>query len=563
MKKIILLIFFLVLITNIQAQEIEGTSKNYSFNISKDPPKPPYLTIVESSLQFIDKDGNKMIDANESTRIIFQLQNAGPGDGLDLKAIVNEINNVNGLEFANKQSIGTLKTGNTRTVEIPISGKMNLINSKANFYIAIEELNGFGTDPFYYEINTRSFINPVVKIADYNVTSEGSTTLVKKKPFEVQVLVQNIGQGYAENVNINLTIPQNMFCLSGNESENIGNLAPGATKLITYSLIANNDYSDKSIPLIYSIKERYDKYGEDKTIKLTLDQPVSAGKIVVQGIQEQEQIEITEATLTSEVDKNIPYNPTKNPNRFALIIGNEDYQSYQTGLSSEMNVEFARNDASIFREYALRTLGVEEENLYFLTDATAGTMQQNIELVSKIISKIGKDAELIFYYSGHGFPDENTKIPYLMPVDVSATNLYSAIKLSEVYKKFSKTGAKRITIFLDACFSGGGRESGLLAARGVKIKPKEELLRGNLVVFSASSGEQSALPYKKQKHGMFTYFLLKKLQETKANITYGELDKYIYQKVSIESLRVNQKEQDPKVNVSSDVKDTWEMWKIR
>ena len=562
MKKYIIFILAFCLFSSIQAQEIKGKSDNYSFYISKDPPKPPYLTIVENSLQFTDNDGNKMIDANESTHIKFQIHNDGQGDGLSLKAVIKETYNIQGLNFNSVINLGTLKKGETKIIEIPIQGKMQLKDGTAGFSITIEEANGFGIDPVFIEVSTRAFQNPVVKIIDYTVTSQSGSVLLKKKPFEVQLLIQNVGQGNAENVNVILTVPANMFCLSGNQTENIDNLAPGSTKIINYSLIATNKYTVSNIPLKFNLNERYNKYGETKTIELALNQAVSTSKLTVQG-QERKQTEITVASLSSEIDKNIPCNPVKNPNRYALIIGNENYQSYQTGLSSEMNVEFACNDASIFKKYAERTLGIEQGNIYFLTDATAGKMNQNIELVTKIIKKIGGNAELIFYYAGHGFPDEKTKIPYLMPVDVNATDLSMAIKLSDVYKKFSECGAKRITVFLDACFSGGGRESGLLAARGVKIKPKENTISGNMVVFTASSEEQSALPYKKKQHGMFTYFLLKKIQDTGGDVTYGELSEYINNKVSIESLKVNRKEQDPKVNISNDVINDWEGWRMK
>jgi hypothetical protein len=121
----------------------------------------------------------------------------------------------------------------------------------------------------------------------------------------------------------------------------------------------------------------------------------------------------------------------------------------------------------------------------------------------------------------------------------------------------------RITVFLDACFTGGGRDAGLLSVRGVKIKPKEEVALGNMVVFAATSDDQSALPYKENQHGMFTYFLLKKLQETKGTVTYGELEEYLKSSVSIESLRVNYKPQDPKVNVSIQAKNTWDKWNLQ
>jgi hypothetical protein len=61
---------------------------------------------------------------------------------------------------------------------------------------------------------------------------------------------------------------------------------------------------------------------------------------------------------------------------------------------------------------------------------------------------------------------------------------------------------------------------------------------------------------------MFTYFLLKKLQETGGNVTYNELKDYVARNVSIESLRTNAKEQDPTLNISPEVVNEWQGWKM-
>jgi hypothetical protein len=84
-----------------------------------------------------------------------------------------------------------------------------------------------------------------------------------------------------------------------------------------------------------------------------------------------------------------------------------------------------------------------------------------------------------------------------------------------------------------------------------------------MVIFAATSEDQSALPYTDKQHGMFTYFLLKKLQETKGDITYSALEDYIRKNVSIESLRINYKPQDPKASVSTQAKGMWEQWKLK
>ena len=59
---------------------------------------------------------------------------------------------------------------------------------------------------------------------------------------------------------------------------------------------------------------------------------------------------------------------------------------------------------------------------------------------------------------------------------------------------------------------------------------------------------------------MFTYFLLKKLQESSGKATYAELKEYINYEVGVESVRINDKEQNPQVNISPVVKEVWKNW---
>lgn len=265
----------------------------------------------------------------------------------------------------------------------------------------------------------------------------------------------------------------------------------------------------------------------------------------------------------SDVDKNIPQSSTSNPYRFALVIGNEDYSAHQIDLKSESNVDFARNDASAFKDYCMNTLGIPEKNITFLLDATVGQINQGIDKLKLLSKACNGKSQLIVFYAGHGLPDENTKEPYLIPVDVNGANVTSGIKLQDLYSSLTMFPSERITVYLDACFTGGGRNAGLIASRGVKVKPKEGILNGNIVVFSSSSGEQSSLPYTDEKHGMFTYYLLKKLQETKGDVTYSELFESLNEKISIESLLVNSKEQNPVINTSQDVAEKWKQWRLK
>ena len=275
----------------------------------------------------------------------------------------------------------------------------------------------------------------------------------------------------------------------------------------------------------------------------------------------EEKKEITEAAIVSELAMLDFKNPV-NPYRFALIIGNEDYSSYQIGLQKESDVEFAISDATTFREFAIKVLGVPQDNILFLTNARAIQMYDELQKVKNIIKALNGKAEIFFYYAGHGFPDEKTREPHIMPVDVTGTNLRFAIKINDLYKELTEYPSERITVFLDACFSGGARNVGLVSARAVRVRPQENLLSGNLVVFSASSESQSAHPYREKGHGIFTYFLLNKLKETKGDITYKELSDYLVETVGVRSAIINNTEQTPQTNVSPSAENKWHEWRI-
>lgn len=266
--------------------------------------------------------------------------------------------------------------------------------------------------------------------------------------------------------------------------------------------------------------------------------------------------------LNSDVDKNIPGNKKKSPYRFALIIGNEDYSKYQRDLPESSNFIYARNDALAFQKYAVNTLGVPEKNTILLLDATAGQMKENIERFALLMQKTAGKGEFIFYYAGHGLPEETTKEPYLMPVDISGNSVKNGIPLKWVYQQFNQHPTQRVVAFIDACFSGGGREQGLITARAIKTAPKIPDLSGNMVVFTSCSKNQVSLPYAEKKHGMFTYHLLKCIQNANGDIQLWDLAKKTKEKVDIESLVINNIEQTPYVGVSPTIKDTWKNWKL-
>ncbi|MDR1120547.1 MAG: WG repeat-containing protein [Dysgonamonadaceae bacterium] len=247
------------------------------------------------------------------------------------------------------------------------------------------------------------------------------------------------------------------------------------------------------------------------------------------------------AGTKSDVDINIPTANVQRDKTFAIVIANESYQR-------ESQVEFARNDGETFRKYCVQTLGLPEKNVHYTADATLNNIRAEINWLGQVANAYTGEANIIFYYAGHGIPDESSKTAYLLPIDGYGSDVTTGYKLHDLYQKLGDMPAKSVAVFMDACFSGAQRSGAMLAsARGVAIKTEQGKPSGNTIVFSAAQGDETAYPYREKGHGLFTYFLLKKLQETKGDVTLGELDRYIATNVRQQSIVVNSKSQTPTV----------------
>ena len=257
-----------------------------------------------------------------------------------------------------------------------------------------------------------------------------------------------------------------------------------------------------------------------------------------------------------DVDINIPIANNMSNLTFAVIISNEKYQM-------EKPVQYAENDGKIFTEYCKKALGLPEKNVHFITNATLNNIKHEIKWLQDVIAVYNGDAKVIFYYAGHGIPDEQNKSAYLLPIDGYGSDVTTGYALEDLYKALGCLPSKAVTVFLDACFSGAKRDGDMLAsARGVAIKVKQNYPTGNMVVFTAAQGDETAYPYKEEGHGLFTYYLLKKLQETKADVTLGELGDYIKTQVERQSIVTNGKLQSPAILSASSIGNSWKEWKL-
>lgn len=263
--------------------------------------------------------------------------------------------------------------------------------------------------------------------------------------------------------------------------------------------------------------------------------------------------------ITSHVDSLIPSSSYTHDNTYALIIGNQNYRF-------NSDVPYAIHDARTFEKYCWKTLGIPSGNVHRIDDATKQMIYE--EEFSWLENDVEDPAtkKLIVYYAGHGVPDTKDKNKaYLLPTDVRGTTPQFGIALDDFYERLGNLGFEQTYVFLDACFSGVNRDNEGVneGLRGVAVDyGTVEVTNPQMVVFSAAQGNETAQGYHKEGHGLFTYFLLKELQDTNgSNIRLGNLSDNIINNVRVTAPTLNlRKKQTPTIQSPSD--NNWRSWQL-
>lgn len=421
-------------------------------------------------------------------------------------------------------------------------------------------------------------------LASYWVHTDDHTPLRKGKEALLEIEVTNDGTDMAKEVVLDLRWPSGISGKMGRIS--IGNVQPGDTKKVSTTFnIIDTVLNDKSYSIVATLtdytKQHSDvKYMSFETGKMNYSVNLITGTISgyvpptpqyavnmlnvnnigqtepIKGNSQESIIGNKESTqsIESELLSGLTMLKAPDKNKYALIIGNEDYNSFKQETLYEPNVEFAVQDAKAFGEYAKNILGIPENNIILLTNATYSQMNFNVNKLARIAKLNPDKVELYVYYAGHGQVDANSKESYLIPVDVSTTSPTEGIKLEKMYATLSDSRAKRTLVFLDACYSGVGR--------GIVIQPKETPVKGNLVVMTASSATQRSMPYMEKEHGMFTYFLLKELKDKQGNITIEQLYQSVKSNVQTNSVWINNMEQTPELISGPGISNDWKQWQL-
>jgi len=291
-------------------------SSTFRFVKSQVVTLPPILSIQEISFS------ESVLDAEETAEISIRIKNVGPGPANDLTIELS--GSLQGLTFPRKTSVPTItQDGGEQTVKIKIVGEHELSTATATIDIKVIEPH------FKQKIRgkrlsfpTRKFRNPELILAQFAVLESRSANpnnqINLNEMIDLKFYVQNVGQGDAERVEVNVETNQIGVLWLGVAADTglarkhptFSKIAAGKPKLITYSYLVNSEFTEKELQFKITATENYGEYGFSETKSVAINTKlVAEGKIRQVEIDDERlegRVVIEELPeLKIDVDKNI------------------------------------------------------------------------------------------------------------------------------------------------------------------------------------------------------------------------------------------------------------------
>ncbi len=136
-------------------------------------------------------------------------------------------------------------------------------------------------------------------------------------------------------------------------------------------------------------------------------------------------------------------------NYHALVIGNDNY----TYLP---NLKTARNDAQAVAALLTSEYGFKVTTLL---DARRADIIENLDTLTE---SLGPDDNLLIYYAGHGWLEEDSSRGYWLAIDAKPNRRTNWVSNATLVDTLSTLRAKHVMVVADSCFSG-------TLVRGAKI----------------------------------------------------------------------------------------------
>jgi len=132
---------------------------------------------------------------------------------------------------------------------------------------------------------------------------------------------------------------------------------------------------------------------------------------------------------------------------YALIIAVQDYDDPTINDLSE-----PVNDADKFYRIISSKYTFNEEDITYLKNPTKADI---IGTLHHMRGKVNEEDNLLIYYAGHGFWDEEMMTGYWLPSDAESDNPVNWLPNTDLTNYLNVLKTKHTLLIADACFSGG------------------------------------------------------------------------------------------------------------
>lgn len=211
-------------------------------------------------------------------------------------------------------------------------------------------------------------------------------------------------------------------------------------------------------------------------------------------------IEKTASTQSSAINKGV-YR--------ALVIGNNEYQDKQgrwDALSTA--VTDAREVARLLKQqYGFTDIKLLEN----------ATRRDVLFALEDLANKSLKNDNVLIYYAGHGFLDDETNKGFWVPVDADGSDHTTFLRNSTIRDEVSSIASRvqHTLLISDSCFSGSLLRT---ASRGISESDYSEKYfekvsnKKSVQIMAAGGFEFVDDDYRESGHSPFTYFLVNELK---------------------------------------------------
>jgi hypothetical protein len=185
----------------------------------------------------------------------------------------------------------------------------------------------------------------------------------------------------------------------------------------------------------------------------------------------------------------------------AVVVGVENYVYLPPAT-------YAVRDAEAMYQFLVYTRGVPASRV---TKFTGGTSRGKIrDAVAAAGASVGPGGTVWVYFAGHGSASPSTRERLLLPENTLAEAAgfdEAGVPVADL-QRLAGAGGGEVMLITDACFTGAGRQGGMLLSGGRSFVPGSATAAGKTAQWDAAQPNQVAGPLHAVQHGAFTYFAI-------------------------------------------------------